>query len=57
MAQHTMATYFVGFIVAGVVALAFAFWRALVARSQAKAAHGQTATSQQSLLNERYQRG
>ena len=47
----------VGFIVAGVVALAFALWRALVAQSQAKAAHGQTETAQQSLLNERYQRG
>ena len=47
----------VGFIVAGVVALVFALWRALVAQSQAKAAHGQTETAQQSLLNERYQRG
>ena len=47
----------VGFIVAGLVALVFALWRALVARSQAKAAHGQTETAQQSLLNERYQRG
>ena len=47
----------VGFIVAGVVALAFALWRALVAQSQARAAHGQTQTAQQSLLNERYQRG
>ena len=47
----------VGFIVAGVVALAFALWRALVAQSQARAAHGQAQTAQQSLLNERYQRG
>ena len=47
----------VGFIVAGVVALVFAFWRARVAGRQADAAQEQTATSQQSLLNERYQRG
>ncbi len=47
----------VGFIVAGVVALGFAFWRAQVAERQADAAQEQTATAQQSLLNERYQRG
>ena len=47
----------VGFIVAGVVALLFAFWRARVAGRQANAAQEQTATAQQSLLNERYQRG
>ena len=47
----------VGFIIAGVIALVFALWRALVAQSQARAAHSQTETAQQSLLNERYQRG
>ena len=47
----------VGFIVAGVVALAFAFWRARVAERQADAAQSQVGTAQQGLLNERYQRG
>ena len=47
----------VGFIVAGVVALIFALWRARVAGRQANAAQAQVATAQQSLLNERYQRG
>ena len=47
----------VGFIIAGMAALGFAIWRGVVAQSQAKAAHGQTETAQQSLLNERYQRG
>ena len=54
----------VGFIVAGVVALAIAVWRGVVAGRQANAAQRQTAiaqeqaeTAQESLLNERYQRG
>ena len=47
----------VGFIVAGVAALIFAIWRGVVAQRQANAAQEQTTTAQQSLLNERYQRG
>ena len=40
----------IGFVVAGMFALPFAFWRSLVAQRQAD-------TTQQSLLNERYQQG
>ena len=47
----------IGFIIAGVAALVFAVWRGVVAQRQANAAQEQTATAQQSLLNERYQRG
>ena len=47
----------IGIVVAGSVALLLAMWRALVADKQARAAQDQTATAQQSLLNERYQKG
>lgn len=40
----------IGFIVAGLIALPFAFWRSSVAQRQAD-------TAQQNLLNERYQQG
>ncbi len=40
----------IGFVVAGLIALPFAFWRSWVAQRQAD-------TAQQSLLNERYQQG
>ena len=46
-----------GFIIAGLAALGFAIWRGVVAQKQANAAKRQTETGQQSLLNERYQRG
>ena len=54
----------VGLIIGGVLAFVFAGWRAWVAERQANAARDQAAhaqrqadTAQQSLLNERYQRG
>ena len=54
----------VGFIVAGLMALLFAYWRSAVADRQAKAAEKQAETTQiqadtaqRSLLNERYQKG
>ena len=47
----------VGLLVAGLVAFPLAIWRALVADRQASAAQRQTATAQQGLLNERYQKG
>ena len=54
----------VGFIFAGVLALVFGVWRGLIAERQANAAQSQSETAlrqaetaQQSLLNERYQRG
>ena len=53
-----------GLIIAGLIALPLTLWRIRVADSQAKAAHqqvdtsqNQVATSQRSLLNERYQKG
>ncbi|MDE0331625.1 MAG: pentapeptide repeat-containing protein [Nitrospinae bacterium] len=53
-----------GLILAGLIALPLTLWRIRVADSQAKAAHqqvessqDQVATSQRSLLNERYQKG
>ena len=54
----------VGFLIAGVLAFVFAVWRGWVAERQANAAQlqaetalRQAETAQQSLLNERYQRG
>ena len=47
----------VGLIVAGSVAFPLAIWRAQVADRQASAAQRQTATAQQGLLNERFQKG
>ena len=47
----------VGLLIAGVLAIVFAGWRAWVAERQADAARGQTETAQKGLLNERYQRG
>ena len=47
----------VGFLVAGLLAFVFAGWRACVAERQANAAQQQSEVAQQSLLNERYQRG
>ena len=47
----------VGLLIAGLVAFPLAIWRALVADRQAAAAQRQTATAQQGLLNERYQKG
>ena len=47
----------VGFVIAGSVALPLALWRGVVADKQASAAQRQVDTAQQSLLNERYQKG
>ena len=47
----------VGLLIAGLVAFPLAIWRALVADRQASASQRQTATAQQGLLNERYQKG
>ena len=54
----------VGFIVAGLLALVFAYWRSIVADRQEKAAQlqaqttlSQAETAQRGLLNERYQKG
>lgn len=47
----------VGLVIAGLVAFPLAIWRALAADRQASAAQRQTATAQQDLLNERYQKG
>ncbi len=47
----------IGFIMAGSVALPLAIWRGLVADTQATASQRQADTAQQSLLNERYERG
>ncbi len=46
-----------GLIVAGMIALPLTLWRIRVADQQAKAAQEQVGTSQQSLLNEQYQKG
>ncbi len=46
-----------GFVVAGLVALPLAVWRARVADQQAKAADKQAETAQADLLNKRYQEG
>ena len=47
----------IGLLIAGIIALPLALWRSIVAHSQAKSAQGQLATTQQSLRQERYQRG
>ena len=47
----------VGFLIGGLLAFVFAGWRACVAGQQASAAQRQAETTQQSLLNECYQRG
>ena len=46
-----------GLVVGGIEAILLAAWRSIVAQRQADAAHRQADTSQQGLLNERYQRG
>ena len=46
-----------GLLIGGAITLVFAVWRGLVAERQAEAARRQADTAQQSLLNERYQRG
>ena len=47
----------VGLLIGGVLAFLFALWRGWVAERQAVAAQHQADTAQQSLLNERYERG
>ena len=47
----------VGFLIAGVLALVFAVWRAIVAERQANASRAQAATAQEGQLNDQYQRG
>lgn len=47
----------VGFLIAGILAAAFAVWRAYVAERQANAAREQANIAQRSLLNDQYQRG
>ena len=46
-----------GLVVGGIEAILLAAWRSIVAQRQAAAAQRQADTSQQGLLNERYQRG
>ena len=46
----------IGLVIAGSVAFPLAVWRALVADRQASASQDQSATAQQGLLQERYQR-
>ena len=47
----------VGFLIAGVLALVFAVWRGVLLQRQTATAERQSETSQQGLLNERYQKG
>ena len=47
----------VGLLLGGVLALVFAVWRSLVAERQSLTAQRQADIAQQSLLNERYERG
>ena len=47
----------VGFLIAGVLAVVFAIWRAWVAERQANAAQAQAETAQRTLLNNQYQLG
>ena len=47
----------VGLVIGGVVAILLAIWRSRVAERQAGAAQRQAITTQQNLLDERYQRG
>ena len=46
-----------GILIGGVLAFVFAVWRGWVAERQADAAQRQAETAEQTLLNERYQRG
>ena len=46
-----------GIVIGGVLAFVFAVWRGWVAERQANAARSQAETAEQTLLNERYQRG
>ena len=46
-----------GLIVGGVIALAFAVWRGLIAQRQSETARRQAETAQQAFLNDRYQQG
>ena len=46
-----------GLLIGGVLAFVFAVWRGWVAERQANAAQSQAETAEQTLLNERYQRG
>ena len=47
----------VGFLIAGVLALVFAVWRGVLLQRQAETSKRQSETSEQGLLNERYQKG
>ncbi len=47
----------VGLVIAGLIALPLAVWRALVADRQASAAQQQASSALNSMLNDRYQRG
>ena len=47
----------IGLVVGGIVAVMLAIWRSLVAQRQADTAQRQSETSQEGLLNERYERG
>ena len=47
----------IGLLAAGIIALPLALWRSWVADRQAKSAEGQLNATQQSLRQERYQRG
>ena len=58
-AQDSLSTTIrnLGLVVGGIEAILLAAWRSIVAQRQAAAAQRQADTSQQGLLNERYQRG
>ena len=58
-AQDSLSTTIrnLGLVVGGIEAILLAAWRSIVAQRQTAAAQRQAATSQQGLLNERYQRG
>ena len=58
-AQDSLSTTIrnLGLVVGGIEAILLAVWRSIVAQRQAAAAQRQADTSQQGLLNERYQRG
>ena len=55
--SNSTTTRNVGFLIAGVLALVFAVWRGVLLQRQAATAERQSETSQQGLLNERYQKG
>ena len=58
-AQDSLSTTIrnLGLVVGGIEAILLAAWRSIVAQRQAAVAQRQADTSQQGLLNERYQRG